>query len=228
MTVAPYNMFFSALRQSLAVSIVPLSYYCTKNKKLLFFILTVLLASRFHQSAVILILMYPVYWAKFTRRWLWFVIPAIAVILVFNSRIYSILVPFMGERYFERYGTVSSTGAYAIVALLFLFSIYASIIPENEMIDDDVLGLRNLLFLSTCLQCFAPVNTIAMRMNYFYLIFVPITISKIPTRSKEQYQNVAYLSYIIMCMFFVVYYFYNATTGADILEIYPYVPFWAN
>ncbi len=228
MTVAPFSLYFSGLRQALAISAVPLAYHFTKNKKLFLFILSVILASLFHQSAIIIILMYPVYWAKFTRKWLWFVTPAIAIILVLNSRIYSVLAPFMGERYFERYGTVSSTGAYTIVALLFLFSIYASLIPENEKMDDEVLGLRNLLFLSTCLQCFAPVNNIAMRMNYYFLILVPITISKIPTRSKAQYHQVAYLSHIIMCMFFVVYYFYGATTGSDIMQIYPYVPFWAN
>ena len=228
MTVAPFSLYFSGLRQALAVSIGSLSYYCVKNKKLLLFILTVVLASSFHQSAIIILLMYPVYWAKITRRWLWLVTPAIAVILVFNSRIYSFLAPFMGERYFERYGTVSSTGAYTIVALLFLFSIYAILIPDNEKMDADALGLRNLLFLSTCLQCFAPVNNIAMRMNYYYLIFVPIAISKIPTRSKARYHQLAYTSYIVMCMFFVVYYFYGATTGSDIMQIYPYVPFWAN
>lgn len=228
MTVAPFSLYFSGLRQALAVSVVPLSYYCVKNKKLPLFILTVVLASLFHQSAFIIILMYPVFWAKFTRKWLWFVIPVIAVILAFNSRIFSALAPFMGERYFERYGMVSSTGAYTFVALLFLFSIYASLIPDNEKMDDDVLGLRNLLFLSTCLQCFASVNSIAMRMNYYFLILVPITISKIPTRSKAQYHQVAYLSYVIMCMFFVIYYFYGASTGSDIMQIYPYVPFWEN
>lgn len=228
MTVAPFSLYFSGLRQALAISFVPVSYYYVKNKKLLLFILTAVLASFFHQSALIILLMYPVYWAKFTRRWLWFVTPAIAIILVLNSQIYSVIAPLMGERYFERYGAVSSTGAYTIVALLFLFSIYASLIPDNEKMDDDVLGLRNLLFLSTCLQCFAPVNNIAMRMNYYFLILVPITISKIPTRSKTQHHQVAYLSNIIMCMFFVVYYFYGATTGSDIMQIYPYVPFWAN
>ena len=123
---------------------------------------------------------------------------------------------------------VKSPGAYAIVALLFMFIIYASLIMDNEKIDEDVQGLRNLLFLSTALQCFAPVNTIAMRMNYYSLILVPIMISKVPTRAKTQYRQAAYASYIIMCVFFVIYYFYSATTGSDIMQIYPYVPFWAD
>ena len=228
MTVAPFSLFFSGIRQSLAISIVPLAYHFIKNRKFIPFIFSVIFASLFHQSAIIMILMYPVYWVKFTKRWLWFVSPAIAIILFFNSRIYALIAPLMGERYFERYGEVSSTGAYAIVLLLFIFVIYASLIMDNEKIDEDVQGLRNLLFLSTALQCFAPVNTIAMRMNYYSLILVPIMISKIPTRAKAQYRQTAYASYIIMCVFFVVYYFYSATTGADIMQIYPYIPFWAD
>lgn len=227
-TVAPFSLYFSGLRQALAICVVPLAYHFTKNKKLIPFILSVLLASVFHQSAFIIVLMYPVFWAKFTRRWIGFVVPVIVVILVFNTRIYEILTPFMGERYFERYGTVTSTGAYAIVVLMLLFTIYASLIPDNYRLDEETSGLRNLLFLSTCLQCFAPVNTIAMRMNYYFLILVPITISKIPVRAKAKYYQTAYLSYVVMCLFFVIYFFYNAHTGADILQIYPYVPFWSN
>ena len=224
--VAPFSLFFSGLRQALAIGVVPLAYYFTKNKKLIPFILSVLLASVLHQSAIIVALMYPVFWAKLTRKWLWFVTPAIAVILAFNERIYSFLVPFMGERYYERYGVVTSTGAYAILLLLFLFSIYASLMPDNDQLDEETIGLRNLLFLSTCLQCFAPVNTVAMRINYYFLILVPITISRIPPRSKQQYNQLAVLSYIVMCLFFVGYFFYNAATGSDIMQIFPYVPFW--
>lgn len=59
-------------------------------------------------------------------------------------------------------------------------------VPQESKMDKDIIGLRNILFLSAFLQCFTLVNYWAMRMNYYFLIFLPILISKIPGCCKEQ------------------------------------------
>ena len=228
LTVAPFSIFFSGLRQALAISAAPISYYFCKKKKLLPYIATCLITTSIHQSAIMLFLMYPIYRAKTTRNWLYFVVPIVAVILAFNSRIYTTIVPLMGERYFERYGETSSTGAYSVILFLLALAILASLFPNDDEVDENTAGLRNLLFLSVCLQCFAPVNTIAMRMNYYYLIFVPLTIPKIVTRSKRKYKQVAYFVVIAMCVVFCLYFIYEMYKSSDIMQLYPYVGFWQN
>lgn len=228
LTVAPFSIYFSGLRQALAVSIAPIAYYYCKKKKLLPYIATCLIATLFHQSAIMLFLMYPIYRAKITRNWLCFVVPIMAMTLVLNSRIYTMIVPLMGERYYERYGATSSTGAYSVILLLLVLAIFAILVPNDDQMDDDTIGLRNLLFLSGCLQCFSPVNTIAMRMNYYYLIFVPLTISKVITRSKRQYRQLAYFATVAMCGVFLLYFIYQMYKSSDIMQLYPYVGFWQN
>lgn len=228
LTVAPFSIYFSGLRQALAITATPIAYYFCKKKKLIPYIITCAFAITFHQSAIMLFLMYPIYRAKITRNWLYFVIPIMALTLVFNSRIYTMIAPLMGERYFERYGTTSSTGAYSVILLLLVLAIFSIVVPDDDQMDDNTIGLRNLLFLSVCLQCFAPVNTIAMRMNYYYLIFVPLTISKVVTRSKPQYRQIAYLATIGMCTVFLLYFIYQMYKSADIMQLYPYVGFWQN
>lgn len=224
--IAPFSLYFSGIRQSLALAFAPLSLYAAKKKKIWVFILSVFLSVLFHQSGIILAVLYPLYGAKIKKNWLYLVIPIMGIVLVFNSRIYSLMATFFGERYLGRYGEVSSTGAYTTIILMLMLSVYSIIMPDNEKIDVDTLGYRNILFFSTCLQCFAPVNSIAMRMNYYYLIFVPIAISRVITRSKESLKSTALLSYCVLIMVFYVYFFYNAYTGADVLQVFPYVPFW--
>lgn len=228
LTIAPFSLYFSGLRQALAISAAPLTYYFCKKRKLIPYIITSYIAVLFHQSAIMLFLMYPIYRAKITRNWLYFVLPTMAIVFLFNSRIYTLMAPLLGERYYERYGFTSSTGAYSVILLLLIFTIFAIVVPDPDQMDDDTIGLRNLLFLSVCLQCFAPVNPIAMRMNYYYLIFVPLTMGKLITRTKQQYRQLAYLATIAMCSVFLLIFIYNMYKSSDIMQLYPYVGFWQN
>ena len=224
---APFSVFFSGLRQIMALSFAPILFELCKKKKLVPFLLVVLIASGFHQSALIMLLMYPVFRAKFTKRWLLFVIPLIVLVLVFNKQLYSLIVPLMGSRYKERYSEVTSTGAYTTIIVLFIFSFYSIFLTEETEISEEDNGIRNLLFLCTALQCFAPVNAIAMRMNYYYLVFVPIAVPRMIVRSQKRFWNISYFFSIGLTIAFFAYFFFNAYRGADILNIFPYVPLWS-
>lgn len=226
--IAPFSLYFSGLRQALSVSIGSIAYFFCKRKKIIPYIFTCFIALLFHQSAIMLFLMYPIYRAKITRNWLYVVIPIMALTFAMNSRIYTAIAPLMGERYFTRYGAVSSTGAYSTLLMLFVFAVFSILVLDSDNMDEDTIGLRNLLFLSVCLQCFAPVNNIAMRMNYYYLIFVPLEMPKVITRSKKQYKQVAQLTALALCVVFCVYFVYNMYNGSDIMQLYPYVGFWQN
>jgi hypothetical protein len=223
-----FSMFFSGLRQSLAIALVVPAYYFMREKKLLRFLLTVLLAYTFHTSALVLLLLYPLYHAKITKKALWTVIPGMAVIYIFNKQIFSFIIRFMGEKYADRYSRLDSTGAYSMLILFILLAIFAFAIPEEEALDPNTIGLRNLLLFSICLQCFAPINSIAMRMNYYYLLFLPLLIPKIITRCKPKYKQLAALANVIMCLFFICYFYWKAITSADILRVFDYIPFWEN
>ena len=70
-----------------------------------------------------------------------------------------------------------------------------------------------------------------MRMNYYFIIFVPIIVPKIFKYSKDNIKDVAKLAKSVIVGFFVVYYLYttyiSCQTGESALNTYPYVPFWA-
>lgn len=221
-TVAPFSMYFSGIRQALAMAFAIPAWYCAKNKKLVLFILTVIVAMLFHKSAVILFVIYVLYRVRITPKALPVVLPVMLVVYLFNGPIFNYLTRFL----WEDYGEATETGAYTVLILLILFAVYSFVIPDESKLDDDIIGYRNILLFAICIQCFAPVHTLAMRMNYYFLPFIPILMPKIANRSKVQYKQIAVISIPVMTLFFLFYFFWRAHTSADILRIYPYVPFW--
>ena len=113
-----------------------------------------------------------------------------------------------------------------MLILFIIFAVFAYVIPDDSKLDRDTLAMRNYLLLSVFLQMFAPVNTIAMRVNYYYLLFVPCLIPRIMTNHKDGMKQITKLALAVMTIFFFVYYLFNIHFGADTLRIYPYVPFW--
>lgn len=222
-----FIMLFSGLRQAIAIGLGVPAYYLARRKKLFWFLCIVVLAMQFHQSAFVLLLLYPLLHVKITKKWLWFVVPCMAAILLFHVEIFNFLLQFLGGRYQDRYGEIESTGAYTMIILFVLFAIYAFIVPSSQKLDGATIGLRNILLLTVCIQFFAPLNSIAMRINYYFLIFLPILIPKIANRCNESDVKIISFSKAVMIVFFLVYFLIETATGVDTLQIYPYIPFWA-
>lgn len=228
--IAPFVMYFSGLRQAIAMAFVVPCYYFCKEKQLLKFFITVIVAYLAHNSAFVLLIMYPMYHWKVKRDvHLLYLIPIIGCIYAFRLPIFNFLLQFVGDKYFERYASgVKTTGAYSVVLLLSVFLVFSYLIVDAKKLDDDVVGLRNLLILSVVLQVFSGVHSLAMRMNYYYLLFVPLLIPRIIDKSKSKYYTLAQLSIVCIVGFFLFYYFYEAYTGSDVLNVYPYISAFSN
>lgn len=225
LTVAPFSMFFSGLRQSIAMAIVIIAFKFIKKKKLIPYIIMIIIASGFHQSAIFMLILYPLYYAKITKKWLLFIIPLMIAIFIFRNQIFSTIIT-LSSRYAERYSVITSTGAYSILILLILFDIYCFIFTDKDKENQEFIGLRNFLLLATYIQVFASINSVVMRINYYILLFVPILIPMVCNSSSIKYKQIVRLATTVMCMFFICYFFINAYVGSDILNIYPYIPYW--
>lgn len=224
------SMFFSGIRQSIAMSIGMVAYHFVKEKRLVPFLLCVLTAIGFHHSAFILLLMYPVYHATFKKKHLWIVVPVLVATFVFRKQVF-LLVSMAMSRINEDYAAqIVSTGAYGSLVLFALFAVFSYLVPDEQKMDKELLGLRNFLLLSVALQCFALVHTLTMRFNYYYLLFIPILIPRIIDAARTAYKQVAKLSTIVLSIFFTVDYarmlYIFHSTGKSSLYILPYVPFW--
>lgn len=221
-----FSMCFSGYRQALAIAVVPLQFYFTKKQNIPGFLLSVLLAYSFHSTALFMLILYPVYHLRIKKIWLLGLVPLMTVLYIFNKQIYSFTAGLLGGKFEERYGTVSDTGAYTMLILFVLFAVMSFVLPDETIMESEDFGLRNLLLLTVVLQFFAPVNTIAMRLNYYYLVFIPIAVPRMLTLHKAQLRKFAVIAEYAMIIVFTGYFLYKAYRGKDTLHIYPYKPFW--
>ena len=219
-----FSMLFSGLRQATALAVVAIAFYFVKKKKPIWFILFVLLAFTFHKSALIALLLYPFYHMNITKNKIFAFIPAIILVLIFNKPIFEFLLQFMGD-YGEIY-EYEETGAYTMIILFALFLTFAYFVPDENKMDRETMGLRNISVLVLMLQIFALANPVAMRMNYYFMMFIPLMMPKVINRCAERNRSIIQYIGIGISVFFLIYYIYGINTGADILEIYPYKPYW--
>jgi hypothetical protein len=216
--VAPFSMFFSGIRQILAMAFVVPVWYCVKHKKWLLFALSVLLACTLHSSAWIIALILPLYYLKITKKWLFFLVPVWAGVLALNKPLFEFLVRFVGLG--EQLAT--ETGAYTVLILLGIFTVYSFFLPDENHMDRDTRAMRNILILTVFIQCFAPVHTLAMRMNYYFLPFIPVLITRIDHRARYEMEKIANISTIVMVVFFTFWFLRGLARGGS-LGIVPYV-----
>ena len=225
-----FVMMFSGLRQAIAISIGTIAYHFVRKKKLFPFLLTVLIAFGFHKSSFMLLPMYWIYQIRFKRKHLLIIAPAMVVLYLFNSTIFNFLLTFIGD-YADKYdATAGATGAVNMLILFGLFVIFSYVLSDESKMTDEMFGLRNFLLVCFALQCFAPVHNLAMRLNYYYILFIPIAVAKVFPVVRSQYRQIAKLAHIVLCAFFTVYFLYTSyiscITGISDLDTFPYVPFW--
>ncbi len=235
--MSTFIMIFSGLRQALATSIGLIAYEFVRKKKPFWFLVCVFIALGFHHTAFMVLGFYPLYHLPIRKKQMWTAIPVIALMFLFNRQIFSMVTGPMNALLGDKYeATIEDTGSYTMLIVFALFAVMAYVIPDEDRMDKETLALRNFLLVTVALQCFAPVNTLAMRMNYYYIIFVPMLIPRVLKYSDERYGStrqrgsaVWWIEMAIMA-FFLLYYLYTTyigcQTGVSALDTYPYVPFW--
>lgn len=219
-----FVMFYSGLRQSLAMLFVVPAYYMVKQKRLIPFLLIVFLAKFFHNSAFIMLLLYPVYHIQLRNKHFIFVILAIFFVFIFKSEIFSVVVPLLNDKYARK--TIAETGAWAAWFMFLLYLAYSFLVIDDSNMSTECIGLRNILVLITLLQCFASINGVAMRMNYYFIMFFPIIVPKLMNYPKVGYENLIQTSKWGMVLFFTFYFFVHIYSGYIGLGAFPYKAFW--
>lgn len=221
-----FILLFSGLKQCIAISLGFCAFELTRQKKVIPFIMTVILAMLFHTSAFMIIFMYPIYHVRIKRSWLIWLIPLLASVYAFNQQIFTFLGIILNV--FTDYDTAMSfTGSTTMLILFILFAIFSFVIPNEATIDSDTIGMRNFLLFSVALQMFAPLHFLAMRMNYYYIAFIPILIPRIIKYRNNRWNQVAIIARYIMLVFFIFYFFATAPQD-NVLQTFPYYFYWQN
>ena len=231
LNMSTFVMMFSGIRQAIAIALGALAYKYVKKKKLWKFLIVTVVAMGMHHSAFMILFMYPLYYARFERKHLVFTMLAIMLCFIYNKKIFSLLTGVLAM-FSTEYEDVSTTttGAFTSLIMFVGFTAFSYIITDEKIMDQEGKGLRNFLLLTVVLQCFAPLHTLSMRMNYYYIIFIPVAISKMLDYSKIRMKKLSTQAEIVMVLFFSIWFVYGIynsyITGISTLNTVPYVPFW--
>lgn len=220
-----FEFFFSGVRQGLAIGIGVIAFLFAKKRKFLLFLVAVPLASTMHKSAVVLLILYPLYHARITQKWIPIVAVALVGIYVFRDSIFNtVLMPLFGGDYLDGYEYLTGLSGQGSLSILFLFfAFYSCIILDPKKADAETLGLRNILLLAAVIHIFTPLNPVVCRMNYYFILFIPLALARVNARAKPLLKPVEQVVSFVLPIFFVVYFLFMK---GDSLLIAPYEPFF--
>ena len=169
LTLGTYSFIETGLRQGLAMAICFLALDFVKEKKLLPFLLLVLLAYFFHKSAMVFLLIYPLCSIKQTD-WMIFTYVILAVVFVVGFAAFQNLFnEILGYEY-----EIEETGNGGIF-MIFVFVLCAFSIfmlfdkkEEKEKKDSDAL-LMQLSLMTVVFWVLRLISRTAERISYYYI-----------------------------------------------------------
>ena len=148
------------------------------------------------------------------------------LIYILRENIFTLVLPLLSQKYALKYLKIENTNAYNMLYLLISFAIFSFILVKERTASITIKGMRNILLFALFIQIFASINTIVMRMGYYYLLFIPLLIPMVIRYGQRFNKEVLLCVHLVLIVFFTGYFFFNANYGADILNLYPYEFFW--
>ena len=218
---------FSALRQAISIGIVAISFIFVKRKKLIPFLLTILLALFFHKSSLVFLLAYPTYHSHLSKRqgiWITLILP---IAWLFRYQLFA-----LGS--FYQPGVVpDNNGSIHLFIIFSLIYLFCSVLGDRS--DPVINGTANLFFIACFFQSVGSVYGAYTRIGYYFTIFLPILLPNVlgnlsvpkflQDRNilvKDSHKKI--LEIVIICIFIVSGLVKIRTTYWS--ECYPYTFFW--
>lgn len=177
-----FVMTFSGLRQAVSMSICFAAYGFVKNRKPIWFYILIALAFCFHKSALICLLVYPLYHIKIKEIAFPFVLLGIATCFAFKNQIFALL----SKIYYGEEITSQATGAYTMFVMFLLLYIISNFLRSDDI---DYNGLMNILLIIVCIYSLASIHSFITRMSYPLSLYLTLFIPKIVGRLKWKYNR---------------------------------------
>ena len=208
-----FYFFLSGLRQSIAVSIIFVSYKYLNEKKIVKFVLLVLLASSFHLSAIFFLLAWPISKFKWKKTTIMQVIVIVLGVYLLFSPILQIVMRYLPSYYSHYIGSSAFEGNKianyigAIIPCTILFFSYVinykakgTIVQTSAEKNIDVNMQKYFLLVSAGISFIATRASLLDRLVQYFWIFAIIAIPNMLFSIKDMRKRLAwYLIIIVIC-----------------------------
>lgn len=178
----------TAVRQSLALSIAVLGgYHFVKEQKIWKFFICVLVGMLFHVSAIIILPLYFVYHYKPGKVAKAVYIGIVLLLFMFHDQMIEVISAVTGFAYAGSEGAKAFNMVIIMLAItLFCLWKYDKLI---EMRDENK-GIMNAVLLGTLILPLSQVDSVYMRLSYFYYMFLMILIPEILLLFPKKWKNI--------------------------------------
>lgn len=196
--------FFSltGLRQTIALGFVVLAYKYLRDRKLVVFLILIIIGALFHSTALIFLIAYPLAYMKVGLRQIVIIGVSLFLIIVFKDKVNAFLAFFLAdsERYssFLNSNSTLSLSGFFIQFIIFLFCLIykKEVIKKNEK----NITYYNLLFLGILFQALSLVIAEFFRMSMYFSIFSIILIPLVLKVDSNKYRNVLVYFYVLAAL----------------------------
>lgn len=216
-----YYFSFSGLRQSLAISICVIASLFLLKRKLIPFVLIVIIASQIHASALLFIVAYPLYWMRISNLKLLIASLIILFILIAFKDVISLVADFIfGEG--NRYSGHIQSGEFGgfTIALVYLLIAVLQIVVNSKSSGHENPYIPFLLLLML-FQFTGIYSQTIPRMGYYFLPFFALSFPEMIKQLPKKNRTVIELALVVL---FVTFFFIQAST--HYLEVTPFKFYW--
>lgn len=211
-----YHFGFSGIRQAIAIGITVVAFECVVRKQLPLFLLFTMLASAIHSSAILFLIVYPLYHKiQLTPKSMFLLAIVFMIGLTFMRPLIISLTEliFGGEKYMHK-AMENAVPSYNLMILLAFFLLFTF---KNN--DSKIIPFRTMLLMAVLFQSLGLVSSSASRMAYYFLPYLSIALPLSSSRMKQRHTIE-----LVIAVFFIFFFFYSYSGGY--LDVIPYKFFW--
>ncbi|NQU80861.1 MAG: EpsG family protein [Bacteroidetes bacterium] len=182
-------LYFSmtGLRQTIALSMILISYKFLRERKLVVFIIIVVFGALFHSSALIFLLAYPFAYMKIGWKQILSVGSSLVMAFLFSNQLRQLIRVIGWNKYLSYYADrdIKLTISGFIIQLLIIS--FCLFYKKGVLFEDKKnISLYNLLFIGLIFQSFAIVVAETFRISMYFSIFSIILIPKTLAVKKDK------------------------------------------
>ena len=228
-TMRFYYFFMSNIRQSIALSLILFSYDFIKKKKIIQFLLIILIASQFHTTAVLFLPAYFIDRIKYSKKYTYGLALITSLIFVNFELLIGVVLNFVPSKYTNYINTSYYTNAKNIANIanfaVTLFVLFLSYIFKyhNNSSNKSKISFY-FLFLSTCIGLLTIKFGMLSRIQQYFYIFSIAIIPNILSKSNNKYIKLISTLIIVVCFF--LYNWIILAYRPEWQKVYPYELFF--
>lgn len=212
-----YYFSFSGLRQCLAISICVIASVFVFKRKIIPFILLVLLASFFHTSAMFFLLAYALYNYKIrTRKILFIGVILLIVLTTFKNTMLIVAdIVFGVDNKYSSHLSSTEYGGVTIAIVYFIFMLYQMYVSKKDN------KYISFLMLLTIIQTTGMYSQVIPRLAYYFIPFFALSFPEALHSLPQQKRLLAQTS-----LLFVFIAFFLMQANSHYLDVTPFKFFW--